>query len=114
MLWSIEAGLFGLYQLFENINHYAFLTLPEKYSVVYTLLRELLFEELAVLEEFTDPHLTTKVRDVEAGYFLPILDNPRSWDLNARPTYTLRLTLKGEEFMDRYPDELKQLEERSR
>ncbi|MGX5853736.1 hypothetical protein ACWKW6_08845 [Dyadobacter jiangsuensis] len=112
MLWSIEEGLAGLYQLFENVNHYAFLTLPEKYSIVYTLLRELLFEELAILEEFTDPHLTTKMREVGVSDFLLILNNPRSWDLNARPIYSLRLTSKGQEFMDMYPNKLKQVEER--
>jgi hypothetical protein len=78
------------------------------------LLRELLFEELVFLEEFTDPHLTTKVKDMDLDEIMLILDNPRSWDLNSRPTYSLRLTSKGEEFMDRNPDKLKQLEERAK
>lgn len=112
MLSSIEEGLFGLYQLFENLSDYPFLTLPEKYAVLYTLLRELLFEELAILEEFYDSHLIAKVRDVQFGEWLLILDNPRSWDLNARPTFSLRLTSKGQEFMAMNHDKLKQLEEK--
>ena len=114
MLWSIEEGLFGFYQLNENINHYSFLTSLNKYLILYDLLREVLFEGLATLEEFTDAHLTTKVKDVDLVETFLIIDNPRSWDLNSQPTYSLCLTSKGEEYMDRHPDKLRQLEERSK
>lgn len=112
MLWSIEEGLCGLYQLFENLNRYHFLTIVDKYSIVYDLLREILMEELATLEEFTDSRLVTKIKDVDLANMALILDNPRSWDLNAQPTYSLSLTSKGEQYLDSYPTELKQLEER--
>ncbi|MFD1145421.1 hypothetical protein ACFQ4C_30120 [Larkinella insperata] len=114
MLWSIEEGLFGLYQLFEDINRYSFLTIADKYAIVYDLLNEIILEELATLEEFTDAQLTTKVKDVELVDISLILDNPRSWDVNAQPTYSLCLTSKGEQYMDSRPNELKQLEERSK
>ncbi|PQA55688.1 hypothetical protein C5O19_19975 [Siphonobacter curvatus] len=81
MLLSIEEGLLGLYQLFENINHLSFLTIADKYSIIYDLLIEVLWQELAILEEFTDPQLTTKVKDVDLIDISLILDNPRSWNV---------------------------------
>ena len=112
MLWSIEEGLYGLYQLFENLNRYQFLTIVDKYSIVYDLLKEILREELATLEEFTDSRLTIKIKDVDLVDMALILDKPRSWDLNAQPTYSLSLTSKGEQYLDSHPIELKQLEKR--
>lgn len=110
MLQTIEEGLYGLYQLFENLNPYHFLTIVDKYSIVYDLLREILREELATLEEFTDSRLITKIKDVDLVDMAFILDNPRSWDLNAQPTYSLSLTSKGEQYLGRHLTELKQLE----
>ena len=99
-LFCIEEGLFGLWELVQTVSYYEFMTLVDKYAIAYDLLKEILVEDLAKLEEFTDSRLTNKVRDIELIDTILILDNPRSWDLNGEPFYSLSITSKGSSYLD--------------
>lgn len=112
-IFSVEEGLFGLWELVQNVNHYEFLSLVDKYAIAYDLLKELLTQELVKLEEFEDASLTSKVRDIDFAEAIPVLDNPRSWDLNGTPFYSLYVTVEGKGYLDKLnQDELRKLDNR--
>jgi hypothetical protein len=104
-LFNIEEGLYGLWELVQIVNHYQFLTLVDKHAIAYDLLKEILSEDLAKLEEFTDSRLITKVRYVDLVETNSILDNPRSWDLSGEPFYSLSITSKGHSYLDNLDEE---------
>ena len=113
LLVSIEEGLYGLWELVQNVNHYEFLTLVDKYAVAYDLLKEILVEDLAKLEEFADSSLTNKIREIDFIDTMVVLDNPRSWDLIGEPVYSLSITVKGENYLNNLNSkELKTLDDR--
>ncbi|SFF31763.1 hypothetical protein [Spirosoma endophyticum] len=99
-LFSIDEGVFGLWELVRTVDHYNSLTLVEKYAVAYDLLKEILAEDLAILEEYTNNSLTSKIKEINYPYSVEVLNNPRSWELSSEPFYSLSITAQGEKYLD--------------
>ncbi|QDK81116.1 hypothetical protein EXU85_21865 [Spirosoma sp. KCTC 42546] len=115
LAFLVEAseGVYGLYEFLLTIGYYDFLTIVGKYAIAYDLLKELLLEDLIVLEEFTDPDLKQKIRNVELTEVELILNQPFSWYTSSRPMYSVAITAKGEAYIEAANEiDLKKLERR--
>lgn len=115
LVFLVEAseGVYGLYEFLLTIGYYDFLTIVEKYAIAYDLLKELLLEDLIVLEEFTDPDLKQKIRNIELTEVELILNRPFSWYTSSMPMYSVAITAKGEAYIKEADEiELKKLEQR--
>lgn len=93
-LVSADEGVFGLWEFVQIVN-FEFLTIAEKYAAAYDLLKELLLDELIVLEEFMGADLIQKVKNIDAAELESVLSQPSSWYPSGTPTYSVSITQKG-------------------
>ncbi|WP_093829232.1 hypothetical protein [Spirosoma endophyticum] len=92
----------GLWDLVQTINQYRFLTVVDKYAVAYHLLKEILAEDSAKLEECADASLTGKTKENDLTDTGEVINNPRSWDLTGESTFTLSTTDKGKHYLKNF------------
>lgn len=96
----------GIYELTWELGYFP-LTIEDKYRIAHELLSVLLTDELVILEKFADlnssePIATVDLKDVEQ-----ILNNPANW-YPCNEVYSIRLTKKGEDYLNRQSGLLQQ------
>ncbi|QJW89101.1 hypothetical protein HNV11_06705 [Spirosoma taeanense] len=99
-LFAADEGVYGLWEFVQEVN-FEFLTIAEKYAIAYDLLKELLLDELLILEEFTSTDLTQKVKNIEVTELESILSRPFSWYPSGTPTYSVSITQRGIDYLEK-------------
>jgi len=89
----------GIYELTWELGHFP-LTIEDKYKIAHELLVVLLTDELVILQKFaglnsSEPIDTVDLKDVEQ-----VLNNPSNW-YPCNEVYAIRLTEKGEEYLNK-------------
>lgn len=92
-------GNAGIYELTWELGHFP-LTIEDKYRIAHELLVFLLTDELIVLEKFTNLNSSEPIETVDLKDVEHVLNNPANW-YPCNEVYSIRLTEKGEEYLNR-------------
>jgi hypothetical protein len=96
----------GIYELTWELGHFA-LTIEDKYKIAHELLVVLLTDELVTLEKFEDLNSSKSIETVDLKDVEVVLNNPANW-YPCNEVYSIRLTEKGEEYLNRQSKLLQQ------
>lgn len=96
----------GIYELTWELGYFP-LTIEDKYRIAHELLVILLTEELIILEKFKDLNFSELIETVDLKDIEQVLNNPANW-YPCKEVYSIRLTEKGEDYLNRQSGLLQQ------
>ena len=99
-------GNSGIYDLTWELGHFP-LTIEDKYRIAHELIVVLLTDELVILEKFVELYSSEPIERVELKDVEQVLNNPANW-YPCNEVYSIRLTEKGEEYLNRQSGLLQQ------
>lgn len=96
----------GIYELIWELGHFP-LTIEDKYRIAHELIVVLLTVELIIIEKLADLNSEEPIEAVELKDVEQVLNNPANW-YPGNDAYSIRLTKKGEEYLNRMTGLLQQ------
>ena len=89
----------GIYELTWELGHFK-LSIEDKYKIAHEILTSLLTEELVVLEKFTQLYSDKPIEIVDMKDIELVLNNPANWYPCNEVVYSIKLTDKGEDYLN--------------
>ena len=98
-LLNAEEGNPGIYELTWELGRFD-LTIEDKYKIARLVLKEILQDDLVVLEKYKDFKLEEKIATIDKGEIDEFLNNPFYW-YPCNEILSISLTDKGNEYLDK-------------